>query len=171
MLLISVLASWDIFVGCGIICLEFRFRSGLISMLILTVGWFFDANAVGRHYYYFLCVCARFHRCPTDPGRYDGCSCLGAVCRSPLIPVVVMDLFIFRCRSLVTIDPGRRPGFDRHSRCPLLIVVVVVVVGEFVVFSTSASSMIDKPAVILRFSYLVFFCPPMDRPKPVGALR
>jgi hypothetical protein len=51
----------------------------------------------------------------------------------------------------------------------IAVVVVVVVVGEFVVFSTSASSMIDKSAVILRFSYLV--CPPMDRPKPVGALR
>ena len=96
MLLISVLASWDIFVGCGIICLEFRFRSGLISMLILTVGWFFDANAVGRHYYYFLCVRARFHRCPTDPGRCDGCS-------------------LFGCRLSVSPDPGRCDGFIYFS--------------------------------------------------------
>ena len=132
-MLISVLAIWDIFVGCGILCLEFRFRSGLTSMLVLTVGWFFDANAVGRHYYYFLRVCARFHRCPTDPGRCDGYSCLGAVCRSPLIPVVVMDLFIFgavRWSPLILVVV---PVSIVIPVAPLLIVVVVVV-GKFVVF-------------------------------------
>ena len=97
--------------------------------------------------------------------------CLGAVFRSPLIPVVVMDLFIFRCRSLVTIDPGRRPGFDRHSRCPVAHCCccsrqICCILSNFALF------MIDKSAVLftqsqyvlfaecyLRYSSLFFFAP------------
>ena len=90
-----------------------------------------------------------FSSVTTDLICRDGCR----FCRSPLI-LVFVPVLIFILVAPMPIA---------------VVVVVVVVVGEFVVFSTSASSMIDKSAVILRFSYLV--CPPMDPPKPVGALR
>ena len=106
-------------------------------MLILTVGWFFDANAVGRHYYYFLRVRARFHRCPTDPGRCDG-------------------FIYFRCRSLVTIDHGRRPGFDHHSRCP--VAHCCCCCRRICCLSNFALSMIDKSAVFVHSEPIRVVC-------------